>query len=39
LAEETGIQSSRTEEDIKQYLEQVIKDVKKPKVSNDLNNA
>jgi len=39
LAEETGIQSSLTEEDIKQYLEQVIKEVKKPKLSNDRNNA
>jgi hypothetical protein len=39
MAEETGIQSSLTEDDIKQYLEQVIKEVKKPKMSNDGNNA
>jgi hypothetical protein len=39
MAEETGIQSSLTEDDIKRYLEQVIKEVKKPKMSNDGNNA
>jgi hypothetical protein len=39
MTEETGIQSSLTEDDIKQYLEQVIKEVKKPKMSNDGNNA
>jgi len=39
MAEETGIQSSLTEDDLKQYLEQVIKEVKKPKMSNDGNNA
>ncbi|MFZ0897159.1 MAG: hypothetical protein WAZ77_21875 [Candidatus Nitrosopolaris sp.] len=39
MAEETGIQSSLTEDDIKQYLEQVIKEVKKPKMSNDGNNT
>jgi hypothetical protein len=38
MAEETGIQSSLSEDDIKQYLEQVIKEVKKPKMSNDGNN-
>jgi len=36
---EIRIQSSLTEDDIKQYLEQVVKEVKKPKVSNDRNNA
>ena len=41
MAEETGIQSSLTEDDIKQYLEQVIKEVKQPKskMKNDGNNA
>ena len=39
MEEETGIQSSLTEDDIKQYLEQVIKEVKKPKMSNDRNDA
>jgi hypothetical protein len=39
IDEETGIQSSLTEDDIKQYLEQVIKEVKKPKMSNDRNDA
>src|SRR5207244_8968899 len=39
IEEETGIQSSLTEDDIKQYLEQVIKEVKKPKMSDDGNNA
>jgi hypothetical protein len=39
MEEETGIQSSLTENDIKQYLEQVIKEVKKPKMSNDRNDA
>ncbi len=39
IEEETGIQSSLTEDDIKQYLEQVIKEVKKPKMSNDRNDA
>ena len=29
MAEETGIQSSLTEEDMKEYLEQVIREVKK----------
>jgi DNA-binding protein Fis len=39
MAEESGIQSSLTEDDIKQYLEQVIKEVKKPKMNDDPNNA
>jgi len=29
MAEETGIQSSLTEEDMKEYLDQVINEVKK----------
>jgi hypothetical protein len=37
MAEETGIQPSLTDEDVKAYLEQVIKEVKKPKMSNDGN--
>jgi hypothetical protein len=39
MAEETGIQSSLTEDDIKQYLEQVIIEVKKLKMNNDGNTA
>jgi DNA-binding protein Fis len=39
MAEETGIQSSLSEDEIKQYVEQVIKEVKKPKMSNDDNTA
>jgi hypothetical protein len=39
IEEETGIQSSLTEDDIKQYLEQAIKEVKKRKMSNDGNNV
>ena len=39
MSEETGIQPSLTDEDVKAYLEQVIKEVKKPKTSNDGNNA
>jgi hypothetical protein len=39
MAEETGIQPSLTDEDVKTYLEQVIKEVKKPKMSNDGNNT
>jgi hypothetical protein len=35
IEEETGIQSSLTEEDIKQYLEQVINEVKKQKAPAD----
>jgi len=35
MAEETGIQSSLSEEEIKQYVEQVIREVKKPKMSDD----
>jgi hypothetical protein len=38
MAEETGIQSSLTEEDMKQYLEQVISEVQKKKTSTDGNN-
>ncbi len=36
---EIRVQSSLTEDDIKQYVEPVIKKVKKPKMSNDSNNA
>ncbi len=36
---EIRIQSSLTEDDIKQYVEPVIKKVKKPKMSNDSNTA
>ncbi|MGB7953482.1 MAG: hypothetical protein WCF23_05835 [Candidatus Nitrosopolaris sp.] len=32
MAEETGIQSSLTEEDVKEYLEQAIREVKKSMV-------
>ena len=39
IEEETGIQSSLTEDDIKQYLEQVIKEVKKPQRPNNGNNV
>ena len=39
MAEKTGIQPSLTDEDVKAYLEQVIKEVKKPKMSNDRNDA
>jgi hypothetical protein len=39
MAQETGIQASLPEDDMKQYLEQVIKEVKKPKMSNDRNHA
>jgi hypothetical protein len=37
MAEETGIQSSLTEEDVKQYLQQIIKEVKKPQRPNNGN--
>jgi hypothetical protein len=36
---EIRIQSFLTEDDIKQYVQQVIKKVKKPKMSNDGNSA
>jgi hypothetical protein len=38
MAEETGIQSSITEDDMKQYLEQVIREVKIQKSSSNNNN-
>jgi hypothetical protein len=38
MIEETGIQSSLTEEDMKQYLEQVIKEVKKQKTTTNKTN-
>jgi hypothetical protein len=39
MAEETGIQPSLTDEDVKAYLEQVIKEVKKPQRPNNGNNV
>jgi hypothetical protein len=39
MAEETGIQPSLTDEDVKAYLEQVIKEVKKPQGPNNGNNV
>ena len=38
MAEETGIQSSMTEDDMKQYLEQVIREVKIQKSSSNNND-
>jgi hypothetical protein len=35
MAKETGVQSSLSEDDIKGYLKQVIKEVQKSKVSSD----
>jgi hypothetical protein len=39
MADETGIQTSLTDEDVKAYLERVIEEVNKTKMSNDDNNA
>jgi hypothetical protein len=39
MVEETGIQPSLTDEDAKAYLEQVIKEVKKPQRPNNGNNV
>jgi hypothetical protein len=39
MAEETGIQPSLTDEDVKAYLEQVLKEVKKPQGPNNGNNV
>jgi hypothetical protein len=39
LAEETGIQPSLTDDDVKEYLEQVIKEVKKQKTTNNGDNT
>jgi len=39
MAEETGIQPSLTDEDVKAYLEQVINEVKKPQRPNNGNNV
>jgi DNA-binding protein Fis len=40
MAEETGIQSSLSEEDVKEYLQQVITEVKRQKTtSNKTNNG
>ena len=38
MAEETGIQSSLSEDDMKQYLEQVIREVKMQKTTTGKNN-
>jgi hypothetical protein len=38
MAEETGIKSSMTEDDMKQYLEQVIREVKIQKTSTNHDN-
>jgi len=38
MAEETGIQPSLSEEDVKQYLEQVINEVKKEKATTNKTN-
>jgi len=39
MAEETGIQSSLTEEDMKEYLEQVIREVKMRKTTSKTNDG
>ncbi len=39
MAEETGIESSLTDEDMKQYLEQVIEEVKKLRTDADDRNG
>jgi hypothetical protein len=39
MVEETGIEPSLTEDETKRYLEQVIKEVKKSKMSNDSSTA
>jgi len=39
MAEETGIHSSLSEDDVKEYLQQVIREVKKQKASNANNRA
>ena len=38
MAEETGIQSSLSEEDVKEYLQQVIREVKKQKTTTNKSN-
>jgi hypothetical protein len=38
IADETGIQSSLTEDDMKQYLEQVIRELKMQKTSTGTSN-
>jgi hypothetical protein len=35
MTEETGIQSSLTEEDMKEYLEQVIREIQNARKGND----
>lgn len=39
MVEEFGIQSSLTEEDMKQYLQEVINEVQKYKTNNKTNNG
>ena len=39
MTEETGIKSSMTEDDMKQYLEQVIREVKIKKASTNHDNT
>ena len=39
MAEETGIQSSLTEADMKEYLEQVIREVKMRKTTSKTNDG
>jgi hypothetical protein len=39
MAEETGIQSSLSEEDVKEYLQQIIREVNKRTTTNKTNNG
>ena len=39
MAEETGVQSSLTEEDVKEYLEQVIREVKTQRTNTKKGNS
>jgi polyhydroxyalkanoate synthesis regulator phasin len=39
MAEETGIESSLTEDETKQFLEQVIREVKKQKTASGTKNS
>ena len=38
MAEETGIQSSLSEEDVKEYLEQIIREVNKQRTTTNKTN-
>jgi hypothetical protein len=38
MSEETGIQSSLSEEDVKEYFQQVIREVKKQKTTTNKTN-